>query len=111
MEPAQKRKAENEAVFRAVNERIEDLQQQFALDEHEPLQIVCECDRLQCMNRLSIDLDTYERVRSDSSCFFVVFGHEDNQVEDVVDRGSGYVIVRKRSGAPRELAERTDPRS
>ncbi|MGH3002649.1 MAG: hypothetical protein ACRDM1_08335 [Gaiellaceae bacterium] len=63
------------------------------------------------MNRLAVDLDTYERVRSDPGCFFAVPGHEDNQVEDLVDRGNGYLIVRKRSGAPRELAEKTDPRS
>jgi hypothetical protein len=107
----ERRKAENEAVFREVNERIEELQREFALAEHEPLRIVCECDRLDCVEQLSVTLETYEHVRTESACFVVVPGHDDPAVEAVVERMDGYVVVRKHAGTPREVAEDTDRRT
>ena len=110
MSENQSRKAANEAVFRDVNERIEELQRPFAVAERQPLNVVCECDRLGCAEPLSVDLATYERVRSDSTLFLVSPGHEDDSIEDVVDTGGGYMIVRKRLGDPQEIVEATDPR-
>lgn len=105
------RKAANEAVFREVNERIEDLQRAFALTEHEPLRIVCECDRLDCVEQLSMPVGAYEQLRGDSGCFVVVPGHQDPEVEAVVETTDDYVVVRKHAGAPRAVAEDADPRS
>jgi hypothetical protein len=111
MSENERRKAVNESVFREVNERIEALQHSFAIAEHQPLHIVCECDRLDCAERISVHLETYERVRGDAALFLVRPGHEDESVEDVVDTGGDYVIVRKRSGDPQQIAEETDPRT
>ena len=111
MSENERRKALNETVFREVNERIEALQHQFAVAERLPLNIVCECDRLDCADQLSVRIETYERVRSDAALFFVRPGHEDDSIEDVVDTGGDYMIVRKRPGDPQEVAELTDPRS
>ena len=111
MSENQRRKAANEAVFREVNERIETLQHAFAIVEHQPLNIVCECDRLDCTQQVSVQLETYEKVRRDSALFFVASAHNDESVEDVVDTGGDYMIVRKRPGEPQEIAEQTDPRS
>jgi hypothetical protein len=111
MDDTQRRKAANEALFREVNERIESLQQTFAAVEHEPLHIVCECDRLDCTERVSVQLETYEQTRSDSALFFVRPGHEDDSVEDVVETGSDYIVVRKQSGEPEQMAAATDPRT
>lgn len=111
MSEDQRRKAANEAVFREVNERIKALQASFAVDERLPLNLVCECDRLDCAEQLSVHVDTYEKVRSDATLFFVRPGHEDGSVEEVVDSGSDYMIVRKRPGDPQDVAEQTDPRS
>jgi hypothetical protein len=105
------RKALNEAVFRQVNEQIRNLQQGLVDADREPLHIVCECDRIDCAERISVDARVYEQTRSDAALFFVVTGHEDHSIEDVVDTGGGYLIVRKRSGEPRRIAEETDPRS
>lgn len=110
MSEPERRKAMNEVVFREVNERIEGLQRRFALAEDEPLQIVCECDRLDCHERVSMPLESYELLRAEAACFVVVPGHEDHSVEDVVDSSAGYVVVRKHAGEPREIAEENDPR-
>jgi hypothetical protein len=111
MDEVQHRKAANEAVFRQVNEQVESLQRAFARTDQDLLHIVCECDRLQCADRLDVPLRVYESTRADSACFLVSPGHEDESVEDVIDTGSNYVIVRKRPGEPQEVASRTDPRS
>lgn len=110
MDETRRRKAANEAVFREVNERIEGLQRDFAATHDQLLLIVCECDRIDCTERVSVSLDIYERVRSDATCFFVLPGHEDTSVEDVVDTGGDYLVVRKRPGEPRDLAVESDPR-
>jgi hypothetical protein len=111
MDEAQRRKAANEAVFREVNERIERLQRGFAVTQNQPLHIVCECDRLDCTSRVTVSVETYESVRGRPDEFFTVEGHEDPKVEEIVDTGPGYLIVRKKPGEPREIAEATDPRS
>jgi hypothetical protein len=110
MDEHQRRKAANELVFREVNERIEKLQHRYAITDREPLQIVCECDRLECALVLSVSVDAYERARSDGRCFFVAVGHEDPAVEEIVDSGGDYLVVRKRLGEPARIAEENDPR-
>ena len=111
MSENQRRKAANETVFREVNERIDSLQHTFAAVEHQPLHIICECDRIDCAEPLTVDPRIYEVTRSDSALFFVYPGHEDDSVEDVVDTGNEYLIVRKHPGEPQEIAEQTDPRN
>lgn len=110
MDEKRRRRAENEAVFREVNERIEGLQRTFALAEGEQLHIVCECDRLDCNAGLDVPVETYERTRADSARFLISPGHEDDEVEDVVDTGGNYLVVRKKPGEPERVARETDPR-
>ena len=110
MAEAARRKAANEAVFREVNERIEALHQRFELND-EPLQIVCECDRLQCTERLQVSVTAYEETRSDPARFFVTPGHDDPAVESVVESRDGYLVVKKHPGEPEQIAAESDPRS
>jgi hypothetical protein len=111
MDEAQRRRAANEAVFREVNERIEELQREFAATAREPLHLVCECDRLDCSVPLDVPIDVYERTRADPARFLVKPGHQDETVEDVFDAESDYLIVRKHAGDPQRVATETDPRS
>ena len=100
----------NEAVFREVNERIEGLAESFEL-KAEPLDLVCECGEAACVRRISMTRAEYEELRSDPHQFAVHPGHEQPDVEEVVDRRKGYDIVSKTTGIPERIAERTDPRS
>jgi len=100
----------NEAVFREVNERIEDLAETFQLKE-ELLDLVCECGDAGCVRRISMTRAEYEELRSEPHQFAVHPGHEYPDVEAVVDRRKGYDIVSKSKGAPERIAERTDPRT
>jgi hypothetical protein len=103
--------ARNEALFRSVNERVRALVESSAQSDRDPVAFVCECGREDCAESVELTLGDYERVRSDSSLFMVVPGHEIADVEDVVERPSDrYVIVRKHEEEA-EVALETDPRA
>lgn len=100
----------NEAVFREVNERIEDLAETFDL-KTQSLDFLCECGDAACVERISMTRAEYEEVRSEAQQFAVHPGHEYQDIESVVSRLKGYDIVRKNKGVPKQIAEQTDPRS
>jgi hypothetical protein len=100
----------NEAVFREVNDRIEDLAQTFHLDGR-ALELVCECGDASCTQQISMTVQEYEAMRKDPTLFAIFPGHDIPDVEDVVSKNDGYDIVRKHEGEPAKLARSTDPRS
>ena len=99
----------NEAVFREVNERIEDLAAAFQLTE-EQLDLICECGDASCVERISMPHADYEELRSDGNQFAVYPGHESPDVERVIAKRKGYDVVAKHEGVPQQIAEQTDPR-
>jgi hypothetical protein len=110
MSAREKRIGLNEAVFREVNERIEQLADAFDL-KGEQLDLVCECGKADCVERISMTHEEYESLRSESHQFAVFPGHEFPDVERVIAEQKGYDIVQKFKGAPERIAEQTDPRS
>ena len=98
----------NEAVFRQVNERIEDLADTFGLGEQ--LDLICECGDATCTSRIEMSREEYERVRSDPTTFAVISGHEIPDVEEVVERRRTYDVIRKTATAAQKIAEATDRR-
>jgi hypothetical protein len=100
----------NEAVFRDVNERIQDVVSAFNLTA-EPLDLICECGDASCVARISLSRDEYEDIRADAHLFAVAPGHVAPGVEELVETRSGYDIVRKFKGVTAEIAQKTDPRS
>lgn len=99
----------NEAVFREVNDRIEDLAETFNLNDS-ALDLVCECGSSTCVERITMTRKEYESLRTDSTHFAVVPGHEIPDVEEIVAREKGYDVVRKHEGAPAAIAQATDSR-
>jgi hypothetical protein len=100
----------NEAVFRAVNERIQEVANSFQMTA-EPLDLICECGNAQCVERITVGRDEYEQLRADPHYFAVAPGHEAPDVEEVVEKRNGYDVVRKYVGTPEKIARETDPRS
>jgi len=98
------RLAKNETFFREANELI----QQETLGWQQQ-QFMCECSNRGCVNRVVLTKPEYEHVRAESDQFFVVPGHENGEVELVVERHPSYLIVAK-FGAAGDYAEETDPR-
>ena len=104
----QERLAANEDAFRQVNEGI--ARGQWPGEDHKPIGFRCECARLGCNLLIELPLTDYERVRQHARRFVVAPGHELPEVESVVDRRDGYVVVEK-GGDAGEFAERLDSRS
>ncbi len=107
MGASEDRQARNEALFRAVNERVKDVR---APDEGEPTVFICECGDENCTAEISLSLSEYERVRSDALQFVVAHGHANPLIEDVVERTDRYEVGRKHPEEAR-IANETDPRS
>jgi hypothetical protein len=105
-----KRIGVNEALFREVNEQIEQLNLRSASRGPETMQVVCECGNATCIERFEIELQEYERTRKDPRRFLVVPGHEIPDVEIVIERNDAYVVVEKNEAEAEEIAEETDPR-
>ena len=106
-----KRNADNQNRYRDVNERVMETNARFELDGewHRTVEVLCECGRADCAERLEVTREIYERLRSDPQTFVLTPGHEEGAVETVVKRTPGYVIARNFGEAAR-IAVDGDPR-
>jgi len=89
-----------------VNEAIQERSAEFGLTAHE---FICECGSASCVERIELTQGQYEHVRAEGTRFFVVPGHEQNEVEVVVERQPTYLVVEK-DGLAGVVAEEADPR-
>lgn len=111
MDADRKRRARNEALFREVNERVEEVSTRLSYDDDMDLTgFVCECSREDCTELIEITYARYEAVRSDPRRFLLRPGHEDLDVDRVVERHTGFLVVEK-YGEASEIAIERDPRS
>lgn len=106
-EGRKERLARNEAAFRKVNEAIGGRNDPGVAAGRGAY--LCECGALGCNQLVELTREQYESVRAYSSRFFVLPGHEEPAVEDVVDRLDDYYVVQKHEPEA-EIAETTDPR-
>ena len=102
------RAARNQVMFRAVNERMQQLRDKFTqvLDDNVA---VCECSDHACVGIVHIGFDTYLAVRASPRTFVVLPGHVDPSVERAVEITDRYVVV-ENVGIAGEIAEATDLR-
>lgn len=98
----------NEALFREVNERIEDVGTTLMPDD-QPMEFLCECDDRDCVEKVSATRAEYEAIRAVGTHFVVLPGHEDPSVEHVVHQTERFLVVEKEGEAAHE-AEESDPR-
>jgi len=104
-----KKVARNQAMFRQVNEGIEELNDAFGEMSGEFV-VVCECAEPLCAEQIGISREAYERIRANSAEFILKPGHEAADVEEIIATEAGYVVVEKQQGEPAVLAQKTDPR-
>jgi hypothetical protein len=106
--------APSPVLFRAVNEEMARIADNFELDEG--IEFVCECDRGDCLHRLSVSRDAYEAVRRFPTRFLVKAEHVG--VDDrIAEQAADYVVVEKVGGSavsaiqfdPRRQAAREEP--
>ncbi len=79
-------------MFRAANERLRTHIERIIYRGPRP--VLCECSDPGCMELLHVAPEEYRRVR-EAGNFVVLNGHESLEIERVVARQNGYLIVDK----------------
>ena len=87
------RLAKNEILFRAVNERLDELGE--AAPWSKKTDYLCECSDTSCIEIVELTQDEYERVRSRPTVFVVVPGHQRPEIEKVIEENEGFLLVEK----------------
>jgi len=103
----ERRAAIVEAAFRIANERMAAWEETSGA---EPELFFCECLDPDCREKVPLPRDEYESIRGDPLRFFVAPGHEDEELETVVERQDDYHVIEKPPQIG-EIATATDPRS
>jgi hypothetical protein len=88
------RKGANEGWFREVNERLEQRAAGKGIRD-ESFEIVCECAREECTERIAVSFAAYELVRESPVAFIVRPGHVDPEGERAVASTDEYDVVEK----------------
>jgi len=104
----EKRLAQNETLFREINERVNELAARHGTDGH-LYTYFCECSNPDCTLQLELTNLTYEAVRAHSARFIVAPGHEMPGIETVIERSDSWWLVEKYDETA-EFAEELDPR-
>jgi hypothetical protein len=103
----EKRMTQNEALFREVNERVQDHAEQGDAGTYD---YFCECANIDCTFRITLTNAQYEAIRNDPKQFLVLPSHYTPEVENLVAKKDSHWIVRK-TGEAGEYVEKVDPRS
>jgi len=105
------RAAENQSLFREINERVKELNTGFG-DVLPMGEWICECSNDTCVERVQLLMTEYEVVRGDGSRFLVAPNDEHvwHDVETLVERNERYWVVEK-EGFTAVLTEDANPRS
>ena len=100
------RTARNEEIFRGLNERIEQGAEQHGVEA--PLRFHCECGQASCVDTIDIRPPDYERVTHERYRFVLVPGHENPEIERIVEQHADFLVVEK-IGEAREQIDRDQP--
>jgi len=103
----ERRLAHNEALARRMNEALET---HSAGERSSPGWFICECSRLECTDYIvEITPRDYGRVRQHPRRFILRPGHENGEVESMVEAHDGYVVVEKEGEAGRQADAEAGP--
>jgi hypothetical protein len=86
-----RRLTRNEELFRRINEEIDDNR-----SGQGPVGYVCECADPTCAETIPLTAAEYAAVRAGDRRFVVAPGHVVPEIEDVVERADGHLVVEKR---------------
>ncbi len=104
----ERRVVKNEALFRQVNERIEDVS--ATVPASDLLEFLCECGEESCLERIELTRGEYEGVREVADRFAIKPGHAHIDFERVAETFDRYEVIEK-TGESERVARQTDPRS
>lgn len=106
MKERAKRVAENESVFRKVNEH----HVAGRRSAPETFEILCECADTGCSAHIRVTNESYARARAEATDFLLEPEHVKSEFEIVIESYDGFVLVRK-TGEAAVVAKKLDPNS
>ena len=80
------------SLFREVNEGIRGISAGFAVTG-ESYDVFCECGRRDCVERLAVPAEVYNRIRRDARIYLVRSGHEALLDGHVLNSTGAYSVV------------------
>ena len=99
--------ARNEARWRELNAELERGLSDIERDPDELAAFVCECALPDCVRMVKLPLDAYQRWHEDDRHFVVLPGHEEPEVERVIEKTEDYFVIEKRDvGQVHDVVER-----
>lgn len=99
--------ADNQVAFRKMNSKLKKLIDDLnaiAVGRGEPVhtfqkddvyQFYCECSDENCLARIPLSFETYEKAHERDDTFTIIPGHEVFDIEEIIFKVSNYCIVRK----------------
>ena len=90
-----------QSFFPEINDRVAELSQDRDVS---PPRFVCECSRVDCGATIVLSLEEYAQVRSDPARFIVTPGHEDEEIQDVLERRGACLVVRNVASPTSQLS-------
>jgi hypothetical protein len=95
---SERRQVENERAFKRLNAKIEEHVRQMQGGQEAAEEVpgfLCECADMRCRERLAIEVDEYADAHREPGRYCVRPGHERPDLERVLARRPGYVVVEK----------------
>jgi hypothetical protein len=93
------RQKRNEKLLRAMNTQAKtSIKKYFHYEEDvqaTPIEFACECSDLNCDKRVRVSIADYETIHANKSHYIVVDGHQLTDIETVVNKVNGYLVVQK----------------
>jgi len=109
MDTREQRLAQNEALFREVNEKVKAIAALHGTDEH-VYEFYCECANADCSLQVPATIAEYEAVRAHPTRFLVAPEHWLPDIESIAEKTDAWWVIEKHGDAGR-LVEHLDPRS
>lgn len=97
-ERSKMRRNKNEELFRAENERIQNMAEGLldsAGAHFMPISFTCECSDANCNQKIELPLEDFKVAHQYDDRYIIVPGHEQKDIEKVIDRAGNFVIVEK----------------
>ena len=82
----------NQMLLPEVNDRLAELSGTWG---GEPPEFVCECTSTECTETFPIPLAEYEDIRAQPNRFLILPGHENSEVDHVVETYEAFSLVEK----------------
>jgi hypothetical protein len=105
MEGRDERIAKNETLLRATNRELERADQAEGATLGQLIDVLCECGRDGCGGVIAMTVADYDAAHSQADRFVVLRGHENTEIENVVEERADYLVVDK-FGEAEDIAEK-----